>query len=104
MFFSRACHREFTWAIRIFFFVLISASGISPSFAQPQAAESPVSSIPILVSDFELFFVPAAAAPPAKPIATPPAAPIATPPATPISNSPANPIFTPANTPTATHA
>jgi hypothetical protein len=74
MFFSPERHGKFAWAIRIFvFFVLTSAFGISRSFAQSQLAESPVASIPIFVSDFELFAVPTAATSPATPIATPPA-------------------------------
>jgi Domain of unknown function (DUF4410) len=90
-------------------FVLASAFGISLTFAQPQATESPVPSIPILISDFELYSVSAAATPlatpPATPIATPlatpSAAPIATSPATPISTLPAKPIATPPVTPAA---
>ncbi len=102
MFFSPACHGEFAWAMRIFFFVLTSASGISLSSAQPQAAESPVPSIPILVSDFDLFFVPAGATQPASSPVTSAATPIATSAATPISTPPATPISTPAATPLAT--
>ena len=109
MFFSPARHGKFLWAIRIFLIIgLSSAFGISPSFAQPQATESPVPSIPILVSDFELFSVPAAAAPPAAPISTPPATatpsttPISTPAATPLSTPPATAIATPSATPIAT--
>jgi hypothetical protein len=107
MFFSPARHGKFTWAIRIFLsFVLTSPFGISRSFAQAQATESPVTSIPILVSDFELFAVPAAATPPATPpatpIATPPATAISTPPTTPIATPPASPLSTPPATPIAT--
>jgi hypothetical protein len=110
MFFSPERHGKFTWAIRIFvIFVLTSAFGICRSFAQSQPTESPVASIPIFVSDFELFAVPAAAIPPATPITTPSAtpiatpstAPIATPPATPIASPPAAPIATPPATPIA---
>ncbi|HXH67740.1 MAG TPA: hypothetical protein VNI81_11110 [Candidatus Limnocylindrales bacterium] len=116
MFFSSARQGNFTWAIRIFvFLVLTSAFGISPSFAQPQATESAVPSIPVLVSDFELFSLPAAATPAtpsAAPIATPSATPIATtpttaiatPPATQIAPSPATPISTPSASPIATPA
>ena len=124
MFFSPARHGKFLWAIRIFLIIVLSSSlGIFPSFAWPQAAESPVPSIPILVSDFELFSVPVAA-PPAAPITTPsatatpstnpistpaaaplatrPATAIATPSATPIATAPATPISTPAATPLST--
>jgi hypothetical protein len=72
MFFSPARHGQFTWAIRIFvYFVLTSLFGIARSVAQPQTTESPVASIPILVSDFELNSVPAAATPDATPAAAP---------------------------------
>jgi Domain of unknown function (DUF4410) len=110
MSFSPARHGKFTWAIRIFlFFVLSSVFGVSRGIAQPQASESPVAAIPILVSDFELFSVPGAAIPPATPPATPPAAPpatspvtpIATPSATAIATVPATPITTPPVTPAA---
>ena len=111
MFSSPAWDREFIRAIRFFLlFVLTSAFGISPSFARPQATESPVPSIPILVTDFELFSVvpratsPAAAAasPSTTPIATPSAAPVATTPATPIATPSATPIATAPTTPIAT--
>jgi hypothetical protein len=105
MFFSPARHEKFNWAIRTFvLFVLTSAFGIPLSFAQPQATESPVPSVPILVSDFELFSVPAAAAPPAALITTPPATAIATAPATPISTPAATPLSTPPATAIATPA
>jgi hypothetical protein len=65
MFFSPSGRGKVIWAIRIFvFLVLISAFGVSRSLAQAQPTESPVSSIPILVNDFELFAVPAPATPP----------------------------------------
>jgi len=112
MFYSPARHGVFTWAIRIFLlFVLSSIFGVSSATAQPQAAESPVAAIPILISDFELFSVPGAvtspATPPTTPPATPPATspgtapvtPIATPSATPIASVPATPIVTPPVTP-----
>jgi len=124
MFFSPARHGKFLWAIRIFLIIVLSSSlGIFPSFAWPQAAESPVPSIPILVSDFELFSVPVAAphaapittpsatatpstnpisTPAATPLSTPPATAIATPSATPIVTSPATPISTPAAIPLST--
>jgi len=110
MFFTPARHAKLTCAIRIFvFFVLTTAFGIFLSFAQPQATESPVPSIPIVISDFELFSVPATAtpstapiaAPPPIPVATPSAAPISTPPATPIATASAAPIATPPATPIA---
>ena len=108
MFFSPARHGKFLWAIRIFLIIVLSSSlGIFPSFAWPQAAESPVPSIPILVSDFELFSVPVAA-PPAAPITTPSATatpstnPISTPAATPLSTPPATAIATPSATPIVT--
>jgi len=106
MFFTPARHAKLTCAIRIFvFFVLTTAFGIFLSFAQPQATESPVPSIPIVISDFELFSVPAPAtpstAPIAAPAATPSAAPIATPPAMPIATASAAPIATPSATPIA---
>jgi hypothetical protein len=123
MFFSPARHPNLTWATRIFFFFALTSSfGIFLCFAHPQATESAVASIPILVSDFELFSVPASATPPPTPVSTHPgapiaapsataiAAPIATPPATPISTSPvalistppATPIITPSATPIST--
>jgi len=72
MFFSPARHGKFSWAIRIFLFlVLTSAFGISRGFAQARPTESPVASIPILVSDFELFAVPSPAPPPGTPAAAP---------------------------------
>jgi hypothetical protein len=110
MFLSPARQAKFTWAIRIFvFFVLTSAFEISLCFAQPQTAESPVPSIPILIRDFELFSVPAPAttstspiaAPPATPVAAPSATPIATPSATPIASASTAPIATPPATPIA---
>jgi hypothetical protein len=109
MFFSLARHGKLLRAIRIFLMIdLTSAFGISPSFAQPQATESPVPSIPILISDFELFSVPAAAGPPLAPITTPPATatppttPISTPAAAPLVTRPATAIATPSATPIAT--
>ena len=100
MFFSPARHAKFTWAIRIFFFfVLTSAFGISRTIAQPQVTGSPVPSIPILVSDFELFSVPAAATPSTTPVVAPPTTPIATPSATPIATASTTPIATPPATP-----
>ena len=108
MFFSPARHGKFLWAIRIFLIIVLPSSfGIFQSFAWPQAAESPVPSIPILVSDFELFSVPVAA-PPAAPITTPSATatpstnPISTPAATPLSTPPATAIATPSATPIVT--
>jgi len=108
MFFSPARHGKLLWAIRIFLIIVLSSSlGIFPSFAWPQAAEFPVPSIPILVSDFELFSVPVAA-PPAAPITTPSATatpstnPISTPAATPLSTPPATAIATPSATPIVT--
>ena len=91
MFSSPAWKAEFARAIRFFFlFALTFAFGISPSFAGSQGTESPLPSIPILVSDFELFAVSAVATP-----ATPTASPIATPPATPIASPPTGAISTP---------
>ena len=108
MFFSPARHGKFLWAIRIFLIIVLSSSlGIFPSLAWPQATESPVPSILILVSDFELFSVPVAA-PPAAPITTPSATatpstnPISTPAATPLSTPPATAIATPSATPIVT--
>ncbi|HXC47919.1 MAG TPA: hypothetical protein VNU20_06480 [Candidatus Sulfotelmatobacter sp.] len=103
MFFSSAGRGKFNWTLRICaFFVLTSAFGISPNLAQPQAAEFPAPSIPILVSDFELFSVSAAAAPAATPLSTPPASAIATPSTTPISTPAATPLATPPATAIAT--
>jgi len=114
MFSSPAWKAEFARAIRFFFlFALTFAFGISPSFAGSQGTESPLPSIPILVSDFELFAVSAVATPatptaspiatpPATPIASPPTGAIATPPATQIGSSPASPISTPPATPLST--
>jgi hypothetical protein len=111
MFFSPARHGISSWAIRIFLLIVLSSAfGISRSIAQPQATESPVTAIPIFVSDFELFSVPASVTSLATPPTTPPAAspantsvaPIATPSATPIASVPATPIVTPPVTPTAT--
>ena len=101
MVFSPARHGKFAPAVRIFLLlVLTSAFGISPCSARPQAAESAVPAIPILISNFELFFLPALATP-----ATPHASPIATPPATPIATAPTSAIATPAATPiAASHA
>ena len=109
MFFSPARHGISSWAIRIFLLIVLSSAfGISRSIAQPQATESPVTTIPIFVSDFELFSVPAAAAPPAAPVTTPSAAatapmtPISTPAAAPLTTPPATAIATPSATPIAT--
>jgi hypothetical protein len=104
MLFPLARHGKFNWAIRIFLlFVLSSVFGVSRSTAQPQATESPVTAIPVLVSDFELFAVPgavpSAATPPATPSATTSVTPIATPSATRIASVPATPIVTPPVTP-----
>jgi len=114
MFFSPARHGISIWAIRIFLlYVLSSTFGITRSIAQPQATESLVTAIPIFVSDFELFSVPASVTSPATPPTTPPAtlpaaspattsvAPIATPSATPIASVPATAIVTPPVTPAA---
>jgi Domain of unknown function (DUF4410) len=110
MLFSPARHGKFSWAIRIFLlFVLSSAFGVFRGIAQPQATESPLTAIPILVSDFELFSVAGSVTPPATPPATSPATPpgttrvtpIATPSATPIASVPATAIVTPPVTPAA---
>jgi len=103
MFSSRAGDREFTRAIRFFLvFVLTSAFGNPRSMAQQQATESPVPSIAILVTDFELFSVVPRATSPAAAVATPPTTPIATPSAAPVATTPATPIATPSATPIAT--
>jgi hypothetical protein len=103
MFSSRAGDREFTRAIRFFLvFVLTSAFGNPRSMAQQQATESPVPSIAILVTDFELFSVVPRATPSTAPVATPPTTPIATPSAAPIATTPAAPIAIPSATPITT--
>ena len=103
MFSSPAWNGEFIRAIRFFLlFVLTSAFGIFPSFAQPQVTESPVTSIPILVTDFELFSVVPRATTPAGPVAAPSTTPIATPSAAPVATTPATAIATPSATPIAT--
>ena len=103
MFSSPAWNGEFIRAIRFFLlFVLTSAFGIFPSFAQPQVTESPVTSIPILVTDFELFSAISLATSPAGPVATSSARPIATPSAAPVATTPATAIATPSATPIAT--
>ena len=90
------------WAIRLLtVFVLASSFGIPRSIAQPQSAESPVPSIPIIVTDFELYSVVPRAASPAAPVATPSTTPIATPPATPTATTPTKPIATPPAAPIA---
>ena len=72
MFFLPARHGISIWAIRIFLlYVLSSTFGITRSIAQPQATESLVTAIPIFVSDFELFSVPASVTSPATPPTTP---------------------------------
>ncbi|HET6932895.1 MAG TPA: hypothetical protein VFI45_21405, partial [Candidatus Acidoferrum sp.] len=68
MFSSPARKAAIGRAIRFFFlFALTLALGISPSFAGRQATESSVPSIPVIVSDFELFSVLPRAASPAAP-------------------------------------
>jgi hypothetical protein len=90
-------------AIRSFLlFVLTSACGVSTSLAQPQVTESPVTSIPIIVTDFELFSVVPRAASPAAPVANPSTPPIATPSAASFATPPATAIATPSATPIAT--
>lgn len=106
MFSSPARKAAIGQAIRFFFlFVLTLALGISPSFAGRQTTESPVPSIPIIVSDFELFSVLPRAASPATPVAAPSTKPVATPsatPAAPIATPPAAPIAPTSTTPIAT--
>ena len=96
MFSSPAGSGEFIRAVRFFLlFALTSAFGIPLSMAQPQAAESSVPSIPIIVADFELFSVFPPATSPAAPAATRPTTPVATPSATPIATASTMPIATP---------
>lgn len=102
MFSSPEWSGQFTRAVRFFLlFFLTCAFGVCPGFALPQATDSPVPSIPIIVTDFELFSMVPRAASPAAPAATPSTKPVATPSATPVVTPPATPIATPPATPTA---
>ena len=70
MFFPRVQHGKLVCAMRIcLFFALISAFGLARSYAQSQTTDPdpPVASVPVVVSDFELFAVPVKASSPATP-------------------------------------